>query len=226
MKFLSAAAAVALFANQATAHYIWTTLNIAGQSGTGAAGGIRPNSNYNSPVTDLKSNDLRCNAGGLTGTGTAVRAIKAGQQFTFTSDVAVYHQGPVAVYISKANGDVTTYQGGDGWAKIAEIGPTFNGNSASWNLAQSYSFTLPSCVANGDYLLRIEQLGIHNPWPAGIPQFYVGCAQIRVTGGGSGLSPSVAIPGHVSQSDSGYTANIYNPDFKSYTVPGGPVRKC
>jgi hypothetical protein len=73
---------------------------------------------------------------------------------------------------------------------------------------ESYTFTLPSCVANGDYLLRIEQLGIHNPWPAGIPQFYIGCAQIRVTGGGSGLSPSVAIPGHVSASDPGYTANV------------------
>lgn len=73
---------------------------------------------------------------------------------------------------------------------------------------ESYTFTLPSCVANGDYLLRIDQLGIHNPWPAGIPQFYIGCAQIRVTGGGSGLSPSVAIPGHVSASDSGYTANV------------------
>lgn len=77
----------------------------------------------------------------------------------------------------------------------------------TFSRAESYTFTLPSCVANGDYLLRIEQLGIHNPWPSE-PQFYVGCAQIRVTGGGSGLSPSVAIPGHVSVNDPGYTANV------------------
>lgn len=36
--------------------------------------------------------------------------------------------------------------------------------------SEEYTFTLPSCVADGEYLLRIEQLGIHNPWPAGIPQ--------------------------------------------------------
>jgi hypothetical protein len=144
MKVLSVAAAVALLANQATAHYIWTTLDIAGQSGTGAAGGIRPNSNYNSPVTgkalgwkrnsgywkswklimviDLSSPDLRCNVGGLTGTTTAIRDIRAGQQFTFKTDVAVYHQGPLAVYISKANGNLQTYQGDGTWIKIAELG--------------------------------------------------------------------------------------------------------
>jgi hypothetical protein len=225
MKVLSVAAAVALLANQATAHYIWTTLDIAGQSGTGAAGGIRPNTNYNSPVTDLSSPDLRCNVGGLTGTTTAIRDIRAGQQFTFKTDVAVYHQGPLAVYISKANGNLQTYQGDGTWIKIAELGPTFSGNNANWPLSQSYTFTLPTCVANGDYLLRIDQLGIHNPWPGGIPQFYIGCAQIRVSGGGSGLSGGVSIPGHVKQTDSGYTANIYN-GLTSYTVPGGPVSRC
>ena len=27
--------------------------------------------------------------------------------------------------------------------------------------ADTYSFTFPSCVPDGEYLLRIEQLGIH-----------------------------------------------------------------
>jgi hypothetical protein len=70
-------------------------------------------------------------------------------------------------------------------------------------------------VANGDYLLRIDQLGIHNPWPGGIPQFYIGCAQIRVSGGGSGLSGGVSIPGHVKQTDPGYTANVRFPRISS-----------
>jgi hypothetical protein len=226
MKVLSLAAAAAILAHQAAAHYIWTDLTIGGTKGTGAAGGIRPNTNYNSPITDLSSNNLRCNEGGLSGSGVAVRTIQAGSQFTFHSDVAVYHQGPVTVYLSKASGDVTSYDGSGDWFKIAELGPTFNGGSASWQLNQQYTFTLPSCVAPGQYLLRIEQLGIHNPWPAGVPQFYVGCAQISVTGGSGSLSGSVKIPGHVKESDPGYTANIYNPDFKSYTVPGGSVAKC
>jgi hypothetical protein len=73
-------------------------------------------------VIDLSSPDLRCNVGGLTGTTTAIRDIRAGQQFTFKTDVAVYHQGPLAVYISKANGNLQTYQGDGTWIKIAELG--------------------------------------------------------------------------------------------------------
>jgi hypothetical protein len=55
------------------------------------------------------------------------------------------------------------------------------------------------------------------------PQFYISCAQLKVTGGGSGNpSPTVKIPGHVKSTDSGYTANIYN-NFNSYVVPGPKV---
>jgi hypothetical protein len=45
------------------------------------------------------------------------------------------------------------------------------------------------------YLLRIEQIGLH---VAGAPQWYISCAQIRVTGGGGGNPPKVSIPGYVS----------------------------
>ena len=44
---------------------------------------IRPNTNYNSPVTDLSSTDLRCNVGGLTGSGTATATVQAGSTHTF-----------------------------------------------------------------------------------------------------------------------------------------------
>jgi hypothetical protein len=85
----------------------------------------------------------------------------------------------------------------------------------------TYSVTIPSQIPAGEYLLRIEQLGIHNPGSP--PQFYLSCAQLKVTGGGSGNpSPTVKIPGHVKSTDSGYTANIYN-NFKSYVVPGPKV---
>jgi hypothetical protein len=40
------------------------------------------------------------------------------------------------------------------------------------------------------------------------------------------MSPTVKIPGHVKSTDSGYTANIYSPDFKSYVVPGPKVATC
>lgn len=34
----------------------------------------------------------------------------------------------------------------------------------------SYTYNIPKCISNGEYLLRIQSLAIHNPWPAGIPQ--------------------------------------------------------
>jgi hypothetical protein len=58
---------------------------------------IRKNTNYNSPVTDLSSPDLRCNVGGGSGSGTSTVSVAAGSSLTFTADVAVYHQGPVSL---------------------------------------------------------------------------------------------------------------------------------
>jgi hypothetical protein len=83
--------------------------------------------------------------------------------------------------------------------------------------AATYSVTIPTQIAAGEYLLRIEQLAIHNPGSP--PQFYISCAQIKVTGGGSGSpSPVTKIPGHVKKTDSGYTANIYS-NFNSVGNP-------
>ena len=57
---------------------------------------VRTNSNYNSPVTDLSSKDLRCNVGAsANGGNTTTVAIAAGSSVTLTADTAVYHQGPV-----------------------------------------------------------------------------------------------------------------------------------
>lgn len=39
-------------------------------------------------------------------------------------------------------------------------------------------------------------------------KFYVACAQISVTGGSGSLSGSLSIPGHVKETDPGYTANV------------------
>lgn len=165
-------------------------------------------------VSDLNSNDLRCNVGGASGSTTQTVSIAAGASVAFTADVAVYHQGPISVYMAKAPGTAASFDGsGSVWFKILDIGPTFPGGT--WNLQQTYSFNIPSCIPAGDYLVRIQSLAIHNPYPAGIPQFYVACAQVTVTGGGSkdlskDLGPKVAIPGAFKATDPGYTVNIYN----------------
>lgn len=61
MKFLSTAAiAGAFLLEAANGHYIFERLTANGAEGA-VYQNIRKNTNYNSPVTDLASNDLRCN---------------------------------------------------------------------------------------------------------------------------------------------------------------------
>jgi hypothetical protein len=43
--------------------------------------------------------------------------------------------------------------------------------------SETYTYQIPKCIQNGEYLLRVQQLAIHNPWPAGIPQFYISCGK-------------------------------------------------
>ncbi|CAJ2502784.1 Uu.00g101780.m01.CDS01 [Anthostomella pinea] len=215
--------AAALAAQGVSGHYIFETLNKGGVGGTPYEF-VRRNTNYNSPVTDLASNDLRCNVGGASGGNTSVVEMNAGDQFTFTLDTAVYHQGPTSLYMSKAPGAVEDYDGSGDWFKFYDWGPTFSGGSATWAMQSSYSGTIPKCIPNGEYLLRIQQLAIHNP--GATPQWYIECGQVSISGGGSKTpSPTVKIPGAFKATDPGYTVNIYN-NFNSYTVPGPAVFTC
>ncbi|KAF2248213.1 lytic polysaccharide monooxygenase [Trematosphaeria pertusa] len=217
--FSTVALASVFFLEAANGHYIFQRLTANGAQG-GVYQNIRQNTNNNSPVTDLSSTDLRCNVGGGSGASTSTVSVAAGSSLTFTADIAVYHQGPVSFYMTKVS-SAASADGSTPWFKIKEIGPTFPGGT--WDLQQSYSVNIPSCVPAGEYLVRIEQLAIHNPGAA--PQFYISCAQVKVTGGGSKSFSGVSIPGHVKATDPGYTANIYN-NFNSYTVPGPKVSTC
>ena len=82
-------------------------------------------------VPGLTSNDLRCNVG-ATGSNTTTIDMKAGDAFTFSLDQAVYHQGPVSLFMSKAPGKAAEYDGGGNWFKIHDWLPTFGSGSASW----------------------------------------------------------------------------------------------
>jgi hypothetical protein len=96
---------------------------------------IRKNTNNNSPVTVLTDNDLRCNVGGGSGSGTSTVSVAAGSSVSFTADQAVYHQGPVSFYMTKVD-NAATADGSSDWFKIKEIGPTFSGGQATWNMGR------------------------------------------------------------------------------------------
>lgn len=95
MKGLLGVAALSLAVSDVSAHYIFQQLSTGGTKHP-VFKYIRQNSNYNSPVTDLSSNDLRCNVG-ASGANTETVTVRAGDSFTFHLDTPVYHQGPVSM---------------------------------------------------------------------------------------------------------------------------------
>ncbi len=98
MKFTTLAALALSAADAVSAHYIFQQFSL-GSKKFAVYEHIRKNSNYNSPVTSLSSNDLRCNVGGASGASTTVVGVTAGDAFTFTLDTAVYHQGPISLCV-------------------------------------------------------------------------------------------------------------------------------
>lgn len=132
MKSFAAIAVLCALAEVAHGHYIFQYLTANGAKGAQYQN-IRKNTNNNSPVTDLASNDLRCNVGGGSGASTTTVSVAAGSSVTLTADQAVYHQGPVSFYLSKVS-SAASADGSSDWVKIKEIGPTFSGGQATWDL--------------------------------------------------------------------------------------------
>lgn len=89
----------------------------------------------------------------------------------------------------------------------------------------SYEYTIPSCIAAGDYIVRHEIIALHSAYSYPGAQFYPSCHQIRVTGGGSSDGGSkVAIPGVYKSTDPGVTYDMYQ--AQTYTIPGPAVFTC
>lgn len=120
------------------------------------------------------------------------------------------------------------------WFKVAESGLS-NGIWAVDTMISNqgwHYFDLPSCVAPGDYLMRVEIIALHSASIPGEAQFYMECAQIRVTGSGTSTGSSfVGFPGAYSSSHPGILINIYdgtkpNNGGRPYSIPGPAVLTC
>lgn len=150
-------------------------------------------------------------------------SVTAGSQISFVASQAVWHAGPTLWYMARVPSGqaVDTWKpSGNVWFKISQAGdhgknyPEFDTNMGSFNT------TIPKNLPSGNYLLRGEQIGLHI---AGSPQFYLSCANLAVTGGGSGSpSPLVSIPGAYKMSDPGLAVNIYT-SKAPYQYPGPAV---
>ncbi|KAK0130467.1 hypothetical protein ONS96_000986 [Cadophora gregata f. sp. sojae] len=136
------------------------------------------------------------------------------------------HHGPVIVYMSKVD-DATKADASAGtWFKVAEDG--YDSATKKWaddllnaNCGKR-TFTVPSDLATGDYLIRAEEIALHAAGSAGGAQFYMSCYQVHVEGTGSATPTGVSFPGAYSATDPGILINIYN-GVDVYQIPGPEV---
>ncbi|KAN0102649.1 glycoside hydrolase family 61 protein [Hyaloscypha variabilis] len=221
-------------------HTIFVQLTAEGTT-NGIGVGIR-DPNYDGPITDVTSNPIACNGGpNPTTASNVIINVKAGGtvtavwRHTQTSGpgdvVDPSHKGPVMAYMKKVTNALTDPGYGSGWFKISEAGLT-NVASQTWATQDLISnqgkqtITIPSCLADGQYLLRPELIALHGASSSGGAQFYMECAQINVTGGTGTKTPAtVSLPGAYKASDPGILINIYK-TLTSYTIPGPEVFTC
>ncbi|KAG4423533.1 hypothetical protein IFR04_003356 [Cadophora malorum] len=193
----------------------------------------------NGPVEDLTSIDIQCGgytAGGIVGSSPA--KLTAGP-VAAGSKVDLYwtlwpesHMGPVITYMALCpGGDCTTFEPESDavWFKVQEAGRT--GTSDVWasdaieKAGGFLSYTIPSCLTPGSYLVRHEVIALHAAYAYPGAQFYPSCHQIKVTGSGTTTPSSlVSFPGAYKATDPGITYDAYK--ASAYTIPGPALFTC
>jgi cellulase len=241
MKASFAAALAVLAASEVAAHATFQQLWVDGVDKGGSCVRL-PKSN--SPVTNVNSKDVVCNANPSAAPGKC--AVKAGGTVTVemhqqpgdrnckNEAIGGQHWGPVQVYLSKV-ADAATADGASGaWFKIFSDGwaKKSGGNSGDddfWGTRDlscacgRMDVKLPAELADGDYLLRAEAIALHTAASSGGAQLYMSCYQITVSGGTGTASPStVKFPGAYKSSDPGLQIDIHRA-LAGYVVPGPAV---
>ena len=213
---------------------------------------VRRAANYqsNGPATDVSSTAIRCYPDPAN-TKAKTYTVKAGDSVGFVADAMISHPGPLQFYLAKVPEGQTaeTFDGsGQVWFKIFGQGPVITGGALTWPSNGKFSVLiryllarstnefwdisgaaqvqakLPASLPSGEYLLRVEHIGLHSAAGLNGAQFYIACAQIKVEGGGSGKpGPLVAFPGAYKATDPGIQIGIYYPVPTSYTLPGPAV---
>ncbi|KAF3912831.1 Endoglucanase-4 [Arthrobotrys entomopaga] len=238
--FLSVAATAAL-SSLVASHSIFAEFEVNGVS-AGKQNGLRLPT-YDGPITDVTSSDVACNGGPnpLVIFSPNVVNVPAGAEITArwiqTLDtdwrtgliIDPSHKGPIMVYLNKVSNAATAPIPSSGWFKIWEEG--YNPSTGQWAVDRliadrGYKFKIPTCIAPGNYLMRVELIALHAASSYPGAQLYMECAQINVTGGSGSISPAtVNFPGAYSGTDPGIKFNLYTTPI-SYTIPGPRPITC
>ncbi|KAK6525112.1 hypothetical protein TWF694_005260 [Orbilia ellipsospora] len=248
MKFQVKALFATGFAATVQCHSIFQKISINGAEQAQLVGFRAPSTN--NPVMDVTTNDIICQVPGSASAdvvdvpagakiGTYWGHVIGGAQFPGDADnpIASSHKGPITVYMAKVDNAATTPSTGLKWFKVAEEG--FNTATVKWAVDTLIAgggwwyFTMPSCLAPGNYLMRAEVIALHSASAVLGAQFYISCVQINLTGGGTSTPGStVSFPGAYEETDPSIEINIYGstgqPDNggKPYAIPGPAPISC
>ncbi|MCJ1295536.1 hypothetical protein MMC34_007099 [Xylographa carneopallida] len=138
------------------------------------------------------------------------------------------HHGPVIDYLANCNGDCTNVDKTTLlFNKIDSVGlisdTTAPGIWASDQLVannNSWTVTIPTTVAPGNYVLRHEIIALHSAENPNGAQNYPQCVNLKVTGSGAdSLSSGTLGTSLYTSTDPSVLFNIYTTPL-SYTVPG------
>ncbi|KAG8750783.1 Esterase/lipase/thioesterase [Serendipita sp. 396] len=190
----------------------------------------------NGPITDLSLIDVQCNGwseGGVIGSAPAPLIAPTAPGTTVTFKWTTWpdsHLGPIITYMAKAPSgtNITQWLPGNSavWFKIAETGKSSSGVWATQTLinnAGSWSVTIPSGLAPGQYIIRHEIIALHAAWTYPGAQVYPSCSQIQITGSGNRSPTSfVSFPGAYTGTTQGIVYDVYT-NTGSYPIPGPTV---
>ena len=163
--------------------------------------------------------------------GKAYVNVKAGSKLTIQWDTwPISHKGPVIDYLAPCGSDCTTVDKTTlKFIKIDAAAWKSGSNPGNWVtddlVANNYSWTstVPSSLASGNYVLRHEILALHSAGNANGAQAYPQCINLKVTGSGSSTaSGGVSATTFYKANDPGILFNLYT-TFSSYTIPGPAV---
>ena len=208
----------------ASGHIIMQAVGVNGKDYEQGYGIYMPSDN--SFISDVTSDSLACNGSPVSGfqSSTEVIPVKAGDTVTgnwlhtLTSTgpdgsadnkvIDSSHKGPVMAYMKKVS-DATQNPSagpGDGWFKIAEAGLISSSQWAVDALIEAggvQTVTIPSCIEDGDYLLRFELIALHDGTKPNGAQFYVcdtpvliNCRPMLTHGSTDGVRPDLGLWRH------------------------------
>ena len=191
------------------------------------AGWSDPRNVDNGPVRDYTSPDIICHLDATP--GQAYAEVQAGGTVELQwTPWPVGHLGPVISYLANCNGECTNVDKTSLlFNKVDAVGLVQGGSSpGTWAASEliannnSWTLTIPSSIAPGNYVLRHEIIALQEAMVLGGAQKYPQCINLKVTGSGTNSLQSGTLGTQLyNTTDPGLYINIYQA-LNNYTIPG------